>query len=78
MKNIVICCDGTDNEISEKVSNVLKLYRMMRKSGKTEPHQMVFDDPGAGTLARPVSAQPVPAFLARLCGYYFFNMASRA
>jgi uncharacterized protein (DUF2235 family) len=53
MKNIVICCDGTGNEISENISNVLKLYRMMRKTGKTEPHQIVFYDPGVGTLARP-------------------------
>jgi uncharacterized protein (DUF2235 family) len=53
MKNIIICCDGTGNEISENISNVLKLYRMMRKTGKTEPHQVVFYDPGVGTLARP-------------------------
>jgi uncharacterized protein (DUF2235 family) len=52
-KNIVICCDGTGNEISENISNVLKLYRTLRKSGKTEPHQVVFYDPGVGTLARP-------------------------
>jgi len=25
--NLVICCDGTGNEISENISNVLKLYR---------------------------------------------------
>ncbi len=53
MKNIVICCDGTGNEISENISNVLKLYRCLRKTPKTEPHQMVFYDPGVGTLARP-------------------------
>jgi uncharacterized protein (DUF2235 family) len=53
MKNIVICCDGTGNQINENISNVLKLYRCLRKSGKTEPHQMVFYDPGVGTLARP-------------------------
>ena len=53
MKNIVICCDGTGNEIGENISNVLKLYRCMRKTGKTEPHQIVFYDPGVGTLARP-------------------------
>jgi uncharacterized protein (DUF2235 family) len=77
MKNIVICCDGTGNEISENISNVLKLYRMMRKTGKTEPHQIVFYDPGVGTLARPLSAQPVSAFY-RLFRCYFFKMASRA
>jgi uncharacterized protein (DUF2235 family) len=53
MKNLVICCDGTGNEISENISNVLKLYRVLRKTGKTEPHQFVFYDPGVGTLARP-------------------------
>src|SRR3954449_10297720 len=53
MKNIVICCDGTGNEISENISNVLKLYRCLRKTGKTEPRQLVFYDPGVGTLARP-------------------------
>jgi uncharacterized protein (DUF2235 family) len=39
MKNIVICCDGTGNEISENVSSVLKLYRCLRKTGKTTPRQ---------------------------------------
>jgi len=53
MRNIVICCDGTGNEISENISNVLKLYRCLRKTDKTTPHQVVFYDPGVGTLARP-------------------------
>ncbi|MEH2469155.1 uncharacterized protein (DUF2235 family) [Nitrobacteraceae bacterium AZCC 2161] len=53
MKNIVVCCDGTGNEISENISNVLKLYRVLRKTGKTQPNQVVFYDPGVGTLARP-------------------------
>jgi uncharacterized protein (DUF2235 family) len=52
-KNIVVCCDGTGNEISANISNVLKLYRTLRKTGKTEPEQRVFYDPGVGTLARP-------------------------
>lgn len=53
MKNIVVCCDGTGNEISENISNVLKLYRVLRKTGRTEPQQVAFYDPGVGTLARP-------------------------
>ncbi len=51
-KNIVVCCDGTGNEISENISNVLKLYRCLRKTGKAAA-QIVFYDPGVGTLARP-------------------------
>lgn len=53
MRNIIICCDGTGNEISENISNVLKLYRCLRKAEKTEPRQLVFYDPGVGTLERP-------------------------
>ena len=52
-RNIIICCDGTGNEISENISNVLKLYRCLRKTEKTEPRQLVFYDPGVGTLSRP-------------------------
>ncbi|MDE2376032.1 DUF2235 domain-containing protein [Bradyrhizobium sp.] len=52
-RNIVICCDGTGNEISENISNVLKLYRCLRKTDKTSPRQLVFYDPGVGTLAQP-------------------------
>ncbi len=40
-RNIVICCDGTGNEISENISNVLKLYRCLRKTDRSEPRQMV-------------------------------------
>lgn len=53
MKNLVVCCDGTGNEVSENISNVLKLYRVLRKTEKTSPRQVVFYDPGVGTLARP-------------------------
>lgn len=30
-KNIVICCDGTGNKVSGNLSNVLKLFRIVRK-----------------------------------------------
>jgi uncharacterized protein (DUF2235 family) len=53
MRNVIICCDGTGNEISENISNVLKLYRCLRKTEKTQPRQLVFYDPGVGTLERP-------------------------
>lgn len=45
-KNIVICCDGTGNEIEADSSNVLKLYRLLDKNDK----QTVFYDPGIGTI----------------------------
>lgn len=45
-KNIVICLDGTGNQIEENLSNVLKLYRTLEKSAS----QIVFYDQGVGTL----------------------------
>ena len=45
-KNLVVCCDGTGNEIEEHQSNVLKLYRVLKKSAE----QRVFYEPGIGTM----------------------------
>lgn len=47
-KNIIICCDGTGNEIEENLSNVLKLFRVAKKSNT----QMVYYDAGIGTVGR--------------------------
>lgn len=47
-KNIVICCDGTGNEIGVNISSVLKLYRMLEK----DDDQVVYYDPGVGTLGQ--------------------------
>jgi uncharacterized protein (DUF2235 family) len=53
MRNLVISRDGTGNEISESISNVLKLYRCLRKTEKTTPRQLVYCDPGVGKVGRP-------------------------
>ena len=47
-RNIVLCCDGTGNEIEENLSNVLKLYRVLVQ----DERQLVYYDPGIGTLGR--------------------------
>ena len=47
-KNIVICCDGTGNEIEGNLSNVLKLYRIARR----DQEQRVYYDPGIGTIGQ--------------------------
>ena len=46
-KNIVICCDGTGNEINTTISNVLKLFRVLPK----DEGQRVYYHPGVGTSA---------------------------
>ena len=47
-KNIVICLDGTGNQVEENISNVLKLYRALKKNET----QIVYYDQGVGTLGR--------------------------
>lgn len=45
-KKIVVCCDGTGNEVEGNLSNVLKLFRIARKSMA----QRVYYNPGIGTI----------------------------
>ncbi|HST37094.1 MAG TPA: DUF2235 domain-containing protein [Allosphingosinicella sp.] len=45
-RNIVVCCDGTGNEVTGDLSNVLKLFRIAEKSDR----QIVYYDPGVGTI----------------------------
>lgn len=69
MKNIVVCCDGTGNEIGIKMSNVLKLYRMLDKNDA----QVVYYHPGVGTLGQRKTwgliKQELKGFLGLATGY---------
>jgi uncharacterized protein (DUF2235 family) len=46
-KNIVVCCDGTGNQVEGNLSNVLKLFRVLEKNDE----QRVYYNPGVGTIA---------------------------
>src|SRR5688500_17454032 len=50
-RNIVVCCDGTGNEIASHETNVLRLYRALER----DEGQLTFYDPGVGTLADPMA-----------------------
>ncbi|MCW5736715.1 MAG: DUF2235 domain-containing protein [Enhydrobacter sp.] len=45
-KNLVVCCDGTGNEVEGNLSNVLKLFRIARRT----PEQRVYYSAGIGTI----------------------------
>lgn len=45
-KNIVVCCDGTGNEVEGNLSNVLKLFRIAQKNAG----QRIEYSPGIGTI----------------------------
>jgi uncharacterized protein (DUF2235 family) len=58
-RNIVLCCDGTTNEIAGDQTNVLRLFRMLVRS----PDQQVFYDAGVGTRADPTVFWPLRRML---------------
>ncbi len=46
-RNLVICCDGTGNEIKVDESNILRLHRLLTDTDD----QLAFYDAGVGTIA---------------------------
>jgi uncharacterized protein (DUF2235 family) len=49
-RNLVICCDGTNNEFGHENTNVVRLIQSLAPDS---PNQIVFYDPGVGTLPEP-------------------------
>jgi len=49
MKNIVICCDGTNNKLAGDLTNVARMFDVLIKDDR----QFAFYDPGVGTMASP-------------------------
>ena len=45
-RNLVVCCDGTNNEVAGDATNVLRLYRMLERNEQ----QIAFYDGGVGTI----------------------------
>jgi uncharacterized protein (DUF2235 family) len=48
-KNILICCDGTNNQFTGDHTNVIRTYKVARRSDA----QVTFYDPGVGTMPEP-------------------------
>jgi uncharacterized protein (DUF2235 family) len=49
-KNIIICCDGTDNQFSGCQTNVVRLYKCAQY---VTGQQVCYYDPGVGTMPSP-------------------------
>lgn len=66
-KNIVICCDGTNNKFGKVNTNVVKLYSLLNNT----KNQVSFYDPGVGTFSSlPVSTRSAK-FVSKLLGLAF-------
>lgn len=62
-RNLVICCDGTGNEIGVTISNVLKLFRIVEKNDQ----QRVWYNAGVGTIGQ---QNPWTRFTQKLKGVF--------
>jgi len=60
-KSIILCCDGTNNQMTGSATNVLRLYRSLVR----DERQLTYYDPGVGTLADPMALSRVRKFIER-------------
>lgn len=67
-KNIVICCDGTGNEYSDRNSNVVKLYGVLLID---RSRQVGYYHPGVGTMGAPSAHNKITKAWSVLMGLAF-------
>lgn len=60
-KSIVICCDGTCNDATSDVTNVLRVFRSLRRDAE----QIAYYDGGVGTLVDPTTITCFQKFVRR-------------
>ncbi|GAB5402522.1 MAG: DUF2235 domain-containing protein [Aureliella sp.] len=60
-RNIVICCDGTSNDVTGHPTNVLKLYRTLQK----DESQLTYYSPGVGTVSDPTTKTAIGKWISR-------------
>ena len=67
-KNLVVCCDGTDNEFGENNTNVVRLLSLALKQ---DEQQIVFYEPGLGTFPAPGAITPLYKWVTQKLGSAF-------
>ena len=63
-RNLVVCLDGTGNQPETGFTNVARLFDVAEKS----PRQLVYYDPGVGTLGAPAAISPWGKALTQFAG----------
>jgi len=69
-RNLVICCDGTNNKFGPENTNVVRLIQVL---DRTPQKQRLFYDPGVGTLPNPGA---LTALTRRLSEYWELAFAT--
>lgn len=69
-KNIVVCLDGTNNELrAADNTNVVRLFNLLDLSDPAR--QVAYYDPGVGTFSSPGAWSPPARLMSRLAGQMF-------
>ena len=66
-KNVVLCCDGTANQIASDHTNVAKLFGVLEKSDR----QVAYYHAGLGTMEAAGALTPITRVISRLWGLAF-------
>jgi len=61
-RNLVVCCDGTGNSFGDRSTNVVRLCKTLVRD---PDRQIVYYDPGVGTLGDPSAMTRLRRFLAK-------------
>jgi uncharacterized protein (DUF2235 family) len=64
IRNLVVCLDGTSNEPETGATNVARIYDLSIK----DADQLVYYDPGVGTMGARSATTPVGQALTRAAG----------
>jgi len=61
-RNIIVCCDGTDNQFGIANTNVVRLAQVAKQDPSS---QIVYYDPGIGTMPEPSAKTKIAKWLSR-------------
>jgi uncharacterized protein (DUF2235 family) len=67
-RNLVICCDGTNNQFGPENTNVVRLVQVLERD---PARQHVYYDPGLGTLPEPGAWSKLQKWLSKVYGLAF-------
>jgi len=67
-KNLIICCDGTNNQFGPCNTNVVRLVQVLDRDPQK---QLVYYDPGVGTMPEPGFVTPLGKWISKVFGLAF-------
>ena len=65
---MIICCDGTNNQFGSNNTNVVRLIQVLDRDPEK---QLVYYDPGVGTMPEPGFVTPVGKWISKVFGLAF-------